>query len=124
MNDDACLSEGRVQQADLKAFRLACIAAHFEGKWQTCLYGACRRFRRCKAGPRGTFLRLGKPICSLPLHSLPPYLDLDDGLDPFNPEGLSLEKRGGVLTPKEAGRERLKKLKADRRKSARRRGRR
>jgi len=61
VNDDGCLDEKTA--GALKAFRMACINAHYDLKWKDCAYRQCRRRKRCLGGPRGTFSKFGVPRC-------------------------------------------------------------
>ena len=47
----------------LRHFQLMQATAYFEGWWRECRHGKCRKARKCKGGPRGTFTRFGYPDC-------------------------------------------------------------
>ena len=46
-----------------KQYALMQATAYFEGRWRECRHGKCRKARKCKGGPRGTFTRFGYPDC-------------------------------------------------------------
>jgi hypothetical protein len=49
----------------MKRYRQQRTLASFKRYWEECLIKSCRVHKRCTGGRRGTFSRIGMPVCML-----------------------------------------------------------
>ena len=74
MNVPVCQKTDRADLARaIRRFHQLRALAFFGGYWEDCRFAPCRKWKKCKGGPRGTLINNANPVCyeNNPLPDLP-----------------------------------------------------